>query len=108
MCTSTDYYDTVVSTTKGHTMWVNLHTLPANEHMFTVAYTEAPVDTLESDRWIEEEDIVAPARATVADVIAAVRAMWAADGLTGAGLRFVGVSDQSDGYVMQQNWEGIL
>lgn len=86
-------------------MWVNLHTLPAGQSMYTVAITDGPLDMPDADRYIADEiDIVASSRASVAEVIAAA---FAADGPFDSNVRVVGVSNQSAAYVMVENWEGV-
>ncbi len=85
-------------------MYVNLHEVPAGKSMYTVALADAPVDLPKDERYIAEEiDILASTSASVADVIAAA--------LTGEDLegsyRVVGVVNQSDAYVMAENWEGV-
>lgn len=87
-------------------MWVNLHTLPAGKSQYTIGVTSAPVDAPDEDKWIEEYDLVFASRASVGTIItyAMARPDWPYTG----DIRVVGVSNQSDGYVMQENWEGIL
>lgn len=76
-------------------MFVNLHSLPAGQHMFTVAVTPDPAGA--EDLFYDEVDVVAPSRSTVDQIIAA------ADLEGYEGQRVVGVSDQSDGYVLWQD-----
>lgn len=86
-------------------MWMNLHTLPTGKSMYTVAVTLDPVDCDPQYASYDEVDVVASSRATVAEVIEAARAECV--DMYGPDHRIVGVSNQSDGYVMQENWEGI-
>lgn len=84
-------------------MFVNLHSLPAGQSLYTVAVTAQPASTPDSDGWFyDEADVVAPARATVADVIAA------ADLSGYEACRVVGVINQSDGYVVAERPNGDL
>lgn len=81
-------------------MFVNLHTLPAGQHMFTLAVTSQPVGTPEDELFVDEIDIVAKRNSTVAELVAAVSPEEAADY---EGCRVIGVADQSDGYLMFEN-----
>lgn len=87
-------------------MWMNLDIVPAGKSMFTIGITDAPVDCPPDERYIEEFDVVFDSRASVGTII--TYAVSRPDWPYGDNMRFVGVSNQSDGYVMQQNWEGIL
>lgn len=83
-------------------MWVNLHTLPAGQRMYTVALTDQPVGTPSDELWYDEVDVVAPARIDAREV--AERA-----NLEGyEHCRVIGVSDQSDGYVLWEDKDGDL
>lgn len=83
-------------------MWVNLHTLPAGQSMYTLAVTDQPNDTDPKDLSYDEVDVVAPSGAPVAEIIAA------AD-LTGyEGCRVIGVANQSEGYVVVEITDGDL
>lgn len=86
-------------------MWMNLDTLPANKRMYTIAVTTAPVDTPKDEQWYEEYDLVFNSGASVGTLVtyAVARPDWP----FGDDARIVGVANQSDGYVMQENWEGI-
>lgn len=86
-------------------MFVNLHTLPVGKAMYTIAVTNDPVDTPRDERYIEEYDLVFNTRASVGTLIAyaLARPDWPYDD----DMRVVGVANQSDAYVMQENWEGI-
>lgn len=75
-------------------MFMNLHSLPAGQHMFTIAVTDCEPGTHRADMYFDEVDVVAPARATVDEIIAAADL----DGYEGQ--RILGISDQSDGYVL--------
>lgn len=87
-------------------MWMNIDQVPAGQSMFTIGVTDAPVDTPEDERYYEEYDLVFRSGASVGTIVtyAMARPDWPYTGE----VRVVGVSNQSDGYVMQQNWEGIL
>jgi len=86
-------------------MWMNLDTLPVGKSMYTIAVTTAPVDTPTDERYIEEYDLVFNSRASVGTLItyAVARPDWP----YGDDARIVGVANQSDGYVMIENWEGV-
>ena len=86
-------------------MWMNLHALPEDKRMYTIALTECPVDAPEDKRYYEEYDLVFNAGASVGTIL--TYALARPDWPYGPDARIVGVSNQSDGYVMQQNWEGI-
>jgi hypothetical protein len=81
-------------------MWMNLHTLPAGQSMYTLAVTNQPAGTPADDLEYDEVDVVAPRRATVAQIVAAADL----DGYEGC--RVIGVSNQSDGYVLVQDPDG--
>lgn len=76
-------------------MFMNLHTLPVGQHMYTVAITDQPADA--DDIFYDEVDVVAPARATIQEVL------LAADLSGYGGQRVIGVVDQSDPYVLMQD-----
>lgn len=86
-------------------MWMNLHDLPAGKSMYTIAVTDFPADTPESERFYDEVDFVAPSSSTAAQVIERARLSGELEGYDD--FRIVGVANQSDGYVMIQNWEGV-
>jgi fructoselysine-6-P-deglycase FrlB-like protein len=73
-------------------VFMNLHTLPPGQHLYTVAVTDDPA-ALSYD----EVDVVARAGATSDQVLAA------ADLAAYSGCRVVGVINQSDGYVLWQD-----
>lgn len=81
-------------------MFVNLHTLPVGQHLFTLAVTNQPGGTPEDELFVDEIDIVAKRNSTVAELVAAVSPEEAADY---EGCRVIGVADQSDGYLMFEN-----
>jgi hypothetical protein len=81
-------------------MWMNLHTLPAGQSMYTLAVTSDPVGTPEDAVEYDEVDVVAPRGASVAQIVAAADP----DGYEHC--RVVGVSNQSDGYVLVQDPDG--
>jgi hypothetical protein len=74
-------------------MYVNLHTLPPEQQMYTVYVggTEPPGGY----EWSEEEDVVASAGLTAAEVAKKVDLQNYA-----AGARYLGVVNQSSGYIM--------
>ena len=86
-------------------MFMNLHTLPTGKHMFTLGVTTDPLDTPRIHRWYDEIDVVAPRNSTSTEVIAAAREQGLLEGYEDA--RIVGVVDQSDGYVLREDWNGI-
>lgn len=86
-------------------MFMNLHTLPTGKHMFTVAVTTDPLDTPRIHRWYDEVDVVAPQGSSSLEVIAAAKEQGLLADYPDA--RIVGVVDQSDGYVLRENWDGI-
>lgn len=86
-------------------MWMNLDQLPAGKSMYTIAVTAAPVDCSEDERYYEEYDLVFKSSASVGTLI--TYAMARPDWDFVEGTRIVGVANQSDGYVMQENWEGV-
>ena len=81
-------------------MFMNLHTLPAGQAMYTLAVTDAAVGTPRDQVEYDEVDVVAPARASVAEIIAAADL----DGYEGC--RVIGVVNQSDGYVVVEDPDG--
>ena len=81
---------------------VNLHTLPAGRHMFTVAVTDDPPAASWDELAYDEVDVVAPARASLAQVIAA------ADLSGYEHCRVVGIVDQSAGYAIAEATDGDL
>lgn len=83
-------------------MFVNLHTLPPGRSLYTVAVTDEPTGTPAADLTYDEVDVVAPARASVASVLAAADLGGYED------CRVVGVVDQSSGYVVAEAWDGDL
>lgn len=81
---------------------VNLHTLPAGQHLYTVAVTDdAPAPSWDELAY-DEVDVVAPARASLAQIVAA------ADLSAYPGQRVVGVIDQSTGDVLASATDGDL
>lgn len=83
-------------------MFVNLHALPLGQSMYTLAVTDAPVGAPRAELAYDELDVVAPARATVAAILAA------ADLSAYDHCRVVGIVDQSSGYVLVEDWTGDL
>lgn len=86
-------------------MFVNLHALPAGVHMFTLAITDAPYDTPKADVFYDEVDVVAPARLSPSGI---VRLMSEEDREAYAGLRVIGVVDQSQGRVIWENLNSVI
>lgn len=86
-------------------MFVNLHSLPAGVHMFTLAITDAPFDAPRSDVFYDEVDVVAPASLSPS---ALVRKMKEEDREAYAGLRVIGVVDQSQGRVVWENYNSVI
>lgn len=86
------------------TMFMNLDTIPAGKSMFTVAWTDAPVDTPKDEQWYEEYDLVFKTSASSGTIAtyATARPDWPYEGG-----RIVGVANQSDGYVLREDWAGI-
>ena len=60
----------------------------------------------EDERYYEEHDVVFNSRASAGTIV--TYAMGRLDWPYGDDVRVIGVSNQSDGYVLVQNWEGIL
>ena len=87
-------------------MWVNLHSLPVGQHMYTIAVTMDPPETDPRHMTYDEVDVVASSRATAREVLAAAHDEIAETYPSTA--RVIGVSDQSDGYVMWQDPTGDL
>lgn len=81
-------------------MFMNLHTLPAGQAMYTLAVTDDPAGTPRDQVEYDEVDVVAPAGASVAAIIAAADL----DGYEGC--RVIGVVNQSDGYVVVEDPDG--
>ena len=79
-------------------MWVNLHSLPVGKSMYTIYLTTDPVGTPREHICVEEVDVIAASRASVAEVIEAAREEI--DGTYSSAMRIIGVSNESDGYVM--------
>lgn len=78
-------------------MFMNLDTLPAGQHMFTIAVTADEPGTHRADIFFDEIDVVAPSRATVDEIIA----LADTDGYEGQ--RVLGVVDQSDAYIVLED-----
>ena len=83
-------------------MYVNLDQLPAGHHMYTIAVTDQPAAETEHGAEIDEVDVVAPARATVAQIIAA------ADLEGYEHCRVIGIIDQSRGITVALKLQGDL
>ena len=81
-------------------MWMNLDQIPAGSRMYTLAVTSMPAGTLSADLFYDEVDVVAPSHATVPQIIAA------ADLEGYEHCRIIGISNQSDGYVICQDPNG--
>lgn len=86
--------------------YVNLHSLPADQRMYTLAVTRDPVDQPRDDRWFDEVDFVAPAGLDHDEVIAAARKAGALEAY-GPEYRVVGAINQSEGLNMAEDWEGL-
>lgn len=86
-------------------MFVNLHNLPAGVHMFTLAITDAPHGTPASDVFYDEVDVVAPASLSPSSL---VLQMSEEDREAYAGLRCIGVVDQSQGRVVWENYNSVI
>lgn len=83
-------------------MYVNLHTLPAGMHMYTVCIADREErKAFPTDFSYDEFDLPAPSSATAADVIRAAEASsdW---GYDGPHLEVIAVIDQSTGEVVWQ------
>lgn len=83
-------------------MYVNLHTLPADQAMFTVYVTLDPEGTHRSEITAEEVDIVYKRNATWGEI-----ASYGTDDMGdrivdayGPDARIVGIVNQSEGYVL--------
>lgn len=85
-------------------MWMNLDQLPAGKSMYTIAVTDQPLDTPADEIAYDEIDVVTSSRATAQEVVAAAK-----DELEEyEGVRVIGVSNQSAGYVLWQDPNGDL
>lgn len=80
-------------------MFANLHTLPADRHMFTLYVTDSPVGTPAGKMFVDEVDVIAPTYSSVDDIVRA------ADLYGYEGGRIIGVTDESDGVVLYENTE---
>lgn len=83
-------------------MYVNINALPLRQSLYTVAVTGQPTGTPRAELAYDEVDVVAPARATVAQVVAAADLAGYED------CRVVGVIDQSSGCVLAETPDGDL
>lgn len=81
-------------------MFVNLHTLPAGQHMYTLFLTTDPEGTPGDDLIVEEVDFVAPSNWSLAGVARKARKDGALDDYA-PDARVVAVVDQSTGDVVQ-------
>lgn len=75
------------------TMFVNLHTLPVGQSMFTALVSCG-------DEYADEIDFVASSRASLDDLI--VTAATCDDSFGYEGCSIVAIANQSDGYVVWQ------
>lgn len=80
-------------------MWVNLHTLPVGQSMYTLYLTSDPVGTPRDAIYTEEVDVITSSRASVAEVVEAAREEI--DSSYDSSMRIIGVTNESDGYVMR-------
>jgi hypothetical protein len=83
-------------------VFANLDQLPTDKSMFTLAVTDQPAGTPAADLFYDEVDVVADRRSTVAEVIAA------ADLAGYEESRVIGVTNQTDGYVVAETPDGDL
>jgi len=83
-------------------VFVNIDQVPTGKSMYTVAVTDQPAGTPELDLHYDEVDVIAPSRATAAEVIAAADL----DGYEGQ--RVIAVVNQSDAYVVVKDTQGNL
>lgn len=85
-------------------MYVNLHTLPAGQSMYTLHLTMDPQGTNRSDMSTEEVDIVAPRDLDAAGMMNRAETKQELKDLFGEPewleARLVGLVDQSEGYVV--------
>lgn len=86
-------------------MFMNLHTLPASQHLYTVAVTSQPVEAAGGDLFYDELDVVAPRYANTQDVLLAITPL---DRESYAGQRVIGVIDQSDAYTLWEDPSSLL
>lgn len=88
-------------------MYVNLHTIPAGQAMYTLAVTSDPPPVTEHDNdvfSVDEVDFVASTRLTSREVARRAQQAGALEGYEG--MRVVGVVNQSDGHLMWQDLAG--
>jgi hypothetical protein len=79
-------------------MWVNLHSIPVGQSMYTLYLTADPVGTPRDQVCAEEVDVITSSRATVAEVVEAAREEI--DASYSSSMRIIGVSNESDAYIM--------
>jgi hypothetical protein len=80
-------------------MFVNLHTLPAGQSMYTLYLTADPQGTARSEMNGEEEDLVLPRGLNGKAVLERPEVKAALEGFE-PGTRVIGIVDQSDAYVV--------
>lgn len=87
-------------------MWMNLDQVPTGKAMYTIAITDDPADTPKDDIGYDEVDFVASTHLTAREVVRRADEAGALEGYEGQ--RVIGVSNQSDAYVMWQDPAGDL
>ena len=86
-------------------MWMNIDQVPVGKSMYTLYLTSDPVDTPPNQRCCEEVDVITSSRASVAEVIEAAREEI--EGTYSSSMRIIGVTNESDGYVMADDMNGL-
>lgn len=81
---------------------VNIDAIPRGQSLYTLAVTDQPVGTIPTLIEYDEVDVIAPARASVAQIIAAADL----DGYEGC--RVIGLIDHSCAYTVAWTTDGDL
>ena len=85
-------------------MYVNLHPLPPDQSLYTLAVTACPPGTPTDALTYDEVDVLAPSSASLSAVLRSADLV----ALGYAGCRVVGVLDQSSSTVLAEAWDGDL
>lgn len=83
-------------------MHMNIDAVPAGTSLFDLAVTSQPVGTPKDDLFYDEVEVYAPRNATVSEIVRIADL----EALGYEGCRVIGVSNQSDGYVVVQDPNG--
>lgn len=86
--------------------FMNIDQIPAGQALYTLALTDAPVGTPQDELGYDEVDFRCSTRLMAHEVARRAQQAGALEGYEGC--RVIGVSNQSDGYVMWQDPHGNL